>query len=55
MDFVPQIWGVGGGVFMVYSRTDPYLDEHPDLEPLPGLSQQIGTESSLAAVQGQFL
>ena len=40
---------------IVYSGTKPYLNEHPDLEPLPGLGQQVGTESSLAAVQGQFL
>ena len=30
------------GVPNVYSRTEPYLDEHPDLEPLPGLGQQEG-------------
>ena len=31
------------------------FDQHPDLEPLPGLSQQIGTQGPLARVQRQFL
>ena len=52
---VDQRQKIEKGVPNGYSRTEPYLDEHPDLEPLPGLGQQVGTESSLAAIQGQFL
>merc|ERR1712223_1813422 len=31
------------------------FDQHPDLEPLPGFCQQIGTDGPLARVQRQFL
>ena len=52
-------WVFGMGLSLsssiVYCRTELYLDAHPDLEPLPGLGQQEGTNSSLASVQGQFL
>ena len=41
--------------FRSQSLLEVGFDQHPDLEPLPGLSQQIGTQGPLARVQRQFL
>ena len=40
---------------MSQSLLEVGFDQHPDLQPLPGLGEQIGTQGSLARVQRQFL